>query len=315
MNEPMQEPQLIQQPQSIQEPQLIQQPQSIQEPQQIKQPQPQQVNSQIIKIKLVNQGGHGCIFRPELNCNEEIGDIHYASKIQTNTDNIKNELNISNIIKNIPNYAFCFAPLLESCSISISKIDKEEQDKCEILYNDPQIDGKYISTKIRYIGDINIEDYFLSLPENENIITKKIYNTYYYLLKSLEKLSQTGIIHYDIKEKNIMYDINNHSPIIIDFGLSFIANNLPLEQQGDAFYTDDFYPYWCIDIVILSYVTQKVRHSEKINAKNEQINKENPTNPPIPLIDKNINENTIKELIANYILNLKDFMNKYSVSF
>jgi len=256
-----------------------------------------------LEIKLLSQGTYGCIFKPELKCDSgEPGDIRYVSKIQKNTETIKNEIIIGEAVKKINNYEFFFSPIETICPVSISKINNSVQQKCDIISKEGvsvPVDSKYISAKIRYVSKMNIEEYLLTLPREPELLSKKIIASYLYLLTSIQKLRELGIIHYDIKEKNIMYDESNHSPIIIDFGLSFIATSLTTpELQNQALYTPIFYPYWRIDIFILSYITKIVRSPQKEG---------------IPIVDMNVTQEKITELINNYIQKLSEFNIKHSI--
>jgi serine/threonine protein kinase len=272
-----------------------------------------------IEIKLINQGAFGCVFRPNIKCDGKIGNKRYVTKIQLQKENIKNELIISNKIKTIHNYQYFFAPLLHSCNVSISSIKEEQRNNCDLLKNATNKENinsqtSFLSTKIRYVGNKNLEQYFLSLlifeylksvqdkktlsylkNENnlksyiknktylqslktlftptptsinnptphfffQNTMTKKMTSTYYHLLKAIQKLQEINIIHFDIKELNIIYDEWNHSPMIIDMGISFDLSTLPTkEEQHNYFYTEKFYLYWCIDIFIINYIVNVVR--------------------------------------------------------
>jgi serine/threonine protein kinase len=239
--------------------------------------QQEQPKKKTIKIKLVNQGTYGCIYTPEISCDTgEPGDIRYVSKIQKNTETIQNEIVIGELVKKINNYSFFFSIIESVCPVSISKIEREEQEKCKVISDnkDPITNSKYISGKIRYVSKMNIEDYFLTLPREPDLLCKKLYTSYVYVLKSLQKLYEQGIIHYDIKEKNVMYDEHNHSPIIIDFGLSFVPSAATTEElQNNALYTNLFYPYWRFDAFVLSYITCSVRKNQaETNVTQEQIN-------------------------------------------
>jgi len=259
--------------------------------------------NETLEIKLLSQGAYGCIFRPELKCDSgEPGDIRYVSKIQKNTETIKNEIIIGDAVKKINNYEFFFSPIETICPVSISKISEPIRQNCEIISKEGAsipVDSKYISAKIRYVSKMNIEEYLLSLPREPELLSKKITASYLYLLKSIQKLRELGIIHYDIKEKNIMYDESNHSPIIIDFGLSFMVSALTTtELQNQALYTPDFYPYWRIDIYILSYITKIVRTPQKEG---------------IPVVDVNVTQEKLTELINNYLQKLSEFNVKHPI--
>lgn len=307
------------------------------------------------KIKLLNQGAYGCVYRPNIECDGNIGNNKYVTKIQLNKDNVLDELSISEIIKKIPNFQYFFAPLIQSCNVSISLLNSENIKDCDLLKDEKKISNqKFLSTKVRYVGNKNIEEYFLSIliieylkyiqdyqkvtflkeEKNlnsyiknktylktlpiftpsmnekipyfffENIMIKKISYTYYYLLKAIQKLQIFNIIHFDIKEPNILYDEWNQSPIIIDFGISFDLSIPPsLEKQAKFFYTKKFYIYWCIDIFIINYIVQDIRNILNTN-KNEE---------DILFTPKLSNDIITKEkmniIINEFFENLKNYLN------
>jgi len=201
------------------------------------------------KIKFINSGTFGCIYYPDFNCNEgKIGKQLYISKIQKESGSLDNELEIMNIIqKNIPNYYLYLAPILKVCPVKLNKIPDSEYKKCDVLQKNNNKQHQYISTKIRYVGKNDIEEYILSLPSQFQ--AKKMNHIYYYTLHELNKLNNEHIIHFDVKQQNIMYDSINHVPILIDFGISFHIKN-----YVDAFYTSSFYLYWCIDIFVIANI-------------------------------------------------------------
>lgn len=274
-----------------------------------------------IEIELISQGAHGCIYRPNINCDTgEPEDINYISKIQTNTKNIQNEINISNAIKTIDNYFFYFAPILSNCKTTISKIKETEIKKCN-LFNDKDEStilktGELISTKMRYIGSDTLESYLLKLfkanvtnssrksstiggirsnelsipPNKKDLIYKKIYQLYVYLLHSVRLLLEKDIVHYDLKENNIMYNLDSNTPIIIDYGNSFIVSDIKTkETRREYFYSDSFYLYWPIEVQFLSHIS--------VN----------------DLYEKPIDESGIQKVLDKFFNNLFDIQKKYNM--
>lgn len=217
--------------------------------------------SYLTRVRLMDQGTFGCIYRPEIECGTgSAGDYAYVSKVQKMTRTIQNEIEIGNIVKQIPHYMFWYSPLLNTCPISFSTLKKyeEEGESCNALKaeSNPASKPQFISSKIRYAGKYII-DYLDTLPPD--IYVKKVITTYAYLDAAITRLYQHGIIHNDIKENNVLYDLYNHSPNIIDFGISYKISDLEDESKESAiFYTTKFYPYWCIQIYLLCvYVAWK----------------------------------------------------------
>jgi serine/threonine protein kinase len=289
------------------------------------------------EIKLINKGTYGCVYRPEITCDGDIGDSFYVSKIQMNDPFIQKEQKIGSLIQEkIPHYLQYFSPIINTCNVSISAISEAEQSKCDIFNPENTENAEkaenadYISSKIRYVGNQDIKTYLESLPNDESIFVKKIQSSYLYILQSLKKLKEIGIIHYDIKSPNILYDENNHSPIIIDFGISFIGSSVTPENRYYVFYTKELYPFWCIDIYIISYMVQtKMNPNENISEQEKRITVQeleqlfetfytqlNKTIPILPeehaLILKNF-ENTFRPFIGRTWESLYDFLYKPNI--
>jgi serine/threonine protein kinase len=290
------------------------------------------------EIELINQGSFGCIFRPNIPCEKsQAPNKKYISKIQLNDNNITNEFNIGEQIQTIPLYYLHFSPILSKCVVSIQSLNKDQVEKCDILKDIPESiytqslspspspspspSQSLISTKIKYVGNKNIEDYLWSLHPN-HLFKSKILYCFYYVLQSIKKMNDKGIIHFDIKEKNIIYDEYIQAPLLIDFGLSFIPESIkeptttpPIDTPTPAstiFYTKRVYPYWCIEIFILSYIMNRTKEESYtiIDENNEpQIVNLKPTK--YDLNNSNITKTKIDELMRTYKEEIETFCKEY----
>jgi serine/threonine protein kinase len=206
-------------------------------------------------IKIISQGAYGCVFKNiDENKNKPKSKEEYIIKIQKKEETSENETLIGKKIMNIKNYKNYFAPILETENIQISSLDNEEVDQCDIIHNNKDPKAKYESEKIKYIGKDTLIKYYMKVLSNNKFINIFIEN-HIILLESLEKLESAQIIHYDLKENNVMIQDSNKRPIIIDFGLSIDATK-PMETYFYSYYTK--YGPWCIDIVFLSYMVNEV---------------------------------------------------------
>ena len=238
--------------------------------------------------QFLGQGTYGCIYKPNIPCLNENPNKNknqnqnqgkgkkqkFISKLQRNQENSEREANLGKIIKEkIKKHNTMFAPIIDSCLINIKVLPQSELEKCDIITKDIETgtQSEYKSYKLRFAGKQSLGNYFLSLlTTTPTKIIKRIIETHIYLLKSLDKLSKLDppIIHYDLKENNIMYDEEMKLPIIIDFGLSFELNpeqnfdNAIALEQYYVFY--EKYPPWCIELVLLSYIVQKIINNNKI---------------------------------------------------
>jgi serine/threonine protein kinase len=155
-------------------------------------------------------------------------------------------------IKNYKNY---FAPITKFEDINIKLINQDEIDKCDFIHDNKNPNTKYESEKIKYVGKDTLMKYYSKIiSTNKHFIFIFIEN-HIILLEALEKLISAQIIHYDLKENNIVIQDTDKRPIIIDFGLSIDTTN-PMEKYFYSYYTK--YGPWCIDIVFLSYMVNEL---------------------------------------------------------
>lgn len=199
------------------------------------------------EIQLLNQGAFGCVYRPNINCDGEVGDKRFVTKIQIGDENIKNELSISEKIIKIPNYQFFFAPLLQSCNVSISSIKEEQRKECDILNKeDLQSQKTFLSTKIRYVGNKNIEQYFL----------------YLLIIEYLKSINDEDTISYLTNEKNLKL---------------YIKEKTYLETLKPIFLTttltkDDKTPHFFMESIMIKKITSTYYHLLKSLQKLQEIN-------------------------------------------
>lgn len=228
------------------------------------------------KIKYLSQGAYGCVFHPGFDCQGKIQSNKYITKLEVKKKSVIKEFDISEYIrKYIKNFNTMFAPILYYCPILVSKINKRSVEECDLIQTKDKL---LYSTKIRFVGKKTLEPYLFSLLEEKKDVSffnKQLFETHIYLLNSIEKLIQNKIVHFDIKEDNIMYDNKQYLPIIIDFGLSFRIDLL----KSDLAYQNAFIVFaptctwWCLEISIISFVVCKeyYRYNDFFSNKKRKI--------------------------------------------
>jgi len=206
------------------------------------------------KIQLLSQGSYGCVYHPGSTCRGNIESNKYVRKIQADNPNNKKEIEFGQKVKKSKHYKDHFAPIVDSCPVSIGNIDNDEIKKCDIINN---TNTKYVSNKISFVGDKTLGDYLMEIYEDSpKSLLKMIFQTHIDLLDSLRMLSEINIIHMDLKDDNIMMNKKN-KPIIIDFGISIDTTKLVSEAElKKAFWIFDDYLPWCFDINIINSITQ-----------------------------------------------------------
>lgn len=274
-------------------------------------------------FKFVNQGGYGCVFQPEIVCDtNQMGSADYISKIYRNEDidssDIHKEEQISNMIRTVPNFTSFFVPILTTCNVDIANYKNNyinEVKKCDIFYEKKSHDkddrtntelreqNMYVSAKMRYIPNtLKNEMKFLVNQTVETDFVRKMAQTYNHIELALQKCIQAGFIHYDIKLENILYDSKIHSPVLIDYGISVVidkllngVNAMDLRELQDIFYTKKYYPYWCIDIFIISqFLHHDYDEFKNITIENEYLVR------PTTVVTQTFIDNTIKMYMEQF---------------
>ena len=208
------------------------------------------------KHNLIAEGSFGCIFHPGMSCNHKPLSSKYITKIHSSNEiTTTNEIAISKKIQTIPNYTLYFSPVLENCNVNLAKVDTEDIDKCTFINEDIKTNKPltYVSTQTRYVEGNTLLKYIKK--QNPNNVITIIYVLYNKLCKCIQLLLEKEIVHFDLRENNMIVS-KKGIPIIIDFGISIDFTNKPKK----SFLKNTFYAYttkykpWCIEIVLISYL-------------------------------------------------------------
>ena len=243
------------------------------------------------KSKLISQGSFGCIYYPAINCKGKTNDDDnkkFATKIQKTSFNSLNEINIGKMIMKIPNYHFYFVPVIKSCPIKLKAIHDNEQmlSKCNIIHEkNGDGDAKDGDAKD---GDGDANGYgsdgyvLLTMPFISNIPFGKgtgtgkgtgkgtdvivyIIDTYRTLVNALGLLVDNNIVHLDLKNENILYNIKLNITQLIDFGLSIPIDNLTSDNLIDYFYiySPDYY-IWPVEVHVINFLIHRVNTADYV---------------------------------------------------
>jgi serine/threonine protein kinase len=152
--------------------------------------------------------------------------------------------------------------LNDSNDLNDSNRSRSPRESCEVIEKHPN--SSFLLTYVWYINGSVLGDHFNILPYDAEFISNLI-KTYAYLVNSLQILYNNGILHYDLKSDNIMYDKEKNIPIIIDFGLSIETRNIIMDDDSDLYnsieqfkrsffvYAPD-YDVWCPEINIICFI-------------------------------------------------------------
>ena len=242
--------------------------------------------------KLISQGANGCIYKPAIQCDNEPLDKYanrdkYASKVQM-SQHAEHEIKIGEHIMNIPHYQLYFSPIISYCPVDLAEI-KDDIINCKPLSKaiskDLNREYKYVSSKIKYVGELDLYDILNKIPN-------RLIEIHIDLLHSIEVLWQNKIVHFDLKSNNIIYDEAVKCPIIIDFGLSYLDYKIPLFKYDSIISM----PQYCIDVCLLLFISEKVLSQPIILSEIEGICDEYANNMIFEVIPS-----------AQYILDLKAY--------
>ena len=209
------------------------------------------------------EGAYGCIFYPEIDCEgNETNNKDYVTKLQFRDFNSDNEVKIGEYLKKFfQNHEDeplenNFAAALTHCNTNISVIKRDVVKQCDVLEKDRFTDNINM-VKIRFIDDNNFDKY-ISNNINSPDIFQIIFSSLNHLYKSLNLLIECNLIHYDLKGNNIIFDTKKNLPIIVDFGLSFILDDVFLNNLHNYFYryAPDYY-IWSIEIHYINLLINK----------------------------------------------------------
>ena len=209
--------------------------------------------------ELVNQGAYGCLYYPGMHCNgTPIED--YATKLVVQDEVAANEVAVGNAVKNIVNYSVNFVPVTGTCVVNLGKVRRNnphEMDKCDVIADSAK-KTKFLLMKMPYIDSLYFYDYISGMGGNKKKIISCIFDTYNYLIESIERLMEHGIVHYDLKLQNILMNLKTDTPIIIDFGLSIVVGKTP--TMNAEFWKLHFYKYspdyyvWPLEAHVINHV-------------------------------------------------------------
>jgi serine/threonine protein kinase len=236
---------------------------------------------------LLNQGTYGCVFRPGIECSgKQLTSKKYITKIQKYRETSMREVEMGKKIKKIPGYSQYYAPIIESCDVTVGALNNDtEAKKCDFINMAPEYQNKkYESNRIRYVGKNTLGDYLVKEAANVSQLEsyfRKLINTHTTLLTGITKLNAANIMHFDMKENNVMCKDKSGRPIIIDFGLSVDTTHI---ASPDEFPADEaFFAYgiayepWCLDIGMITYMIHKTKNANVEQPTPNAWRKENAT--------------------------------------
>lgn len=209
--------------------------------------------------KLLSQGSFGCVYYPSLSCKgkpEQTKD--YLSKLQKKDFNSENEKLIGKkIIKNIPDYKKHFVPILSYCDINLSEIDSKELSKCNVVSKNETM--RFELQKMKYVQSSLLFS-FIDNSSNPRKIIFNMIELYSFIIHSIEILANNQIVHFDLKNDNILFSLQARTPLLIDFGISIDMDKLLNPLTRSQYLDNYFYVYapqyyvWPLEVHFINYL-------------------------------------------------------------
>ena len=172
------------------------------------------------------------------------------------------------MIARIPDFESYFAPILQVCVMDSSFLAPDVIEQCSMMTTTPDL-SLFVSNLMRYVGTDSLGMYLdQQITTSATLGMQATFKTHYHLLQALNSLQTLAnpIVHFDLKENNVLLDYTIGSPIIIDFGFSFTKEKLMLTLENKNVLNELFWSYngvasglaidWCLEVDLLSYIAQ-----------------------------------------------------------
>ena len=187
-------------------------------------------------------GGFGCIFKPALKCKNKKTRSAGVSKMsveQHGKQEMEEITKIKNRLVSIKNYNKYYLLDVELCKPD--KLSKEDlinfNEKCYALtrYN---INEKNVNNRLGGLTVLNMPNAGMDLKDwlidGGKITREKMFQLNKLLIKLLKNgvrpMNERGVIHNDLKDRNIMID-KEHNIRIIDWGLAGVVQNNKIPRE------------------------------------------------------------------------------------
>ena len=98
------------------------------------------------------------------------------------------------------------------------------------------------------------------ISTNPRKIIFNIIELYTFLLHSIELLAKNEIVHFDLKNNNILFGLQANTPLIIDFGISVDMSKLINKATRNQYLGEYFYVYapqyyiWPLEVHFINFL-------------------------------------------------------------
>ena len=190
----------------------------------------------------IASGGFGCIFKPALKCKNKTDRIDGVSKMSIEQHGKKEMEEIEKIkvkLNKIKNYQKYYLLDINLCNPDkLSKDDMIDFDKKCFALTRYNITEKNVNNRLNRLTILNMPDAGIDLKDwlvvNGKITKQKIFMLNELVIKLLKHgvrpMNTAGVIHNDLKDRNIMIDSKLNTRII-DWGLAGVVVNKQIPNE------------------------------------------------------------------------------------
>lgn len=172
---------------------------------------------------LLGKGTYGCVFSPPLLCSRKPkyqvkkGDVGKITEVA----DVINEITAANILDDVKGEYFILPNTKSLCRPSdiTKQPDRQGLKDCDFI---KEVDMKDVIHYTMPYGGITIR----KLLNNIQKSPVELLAFTRHLLEGGAQLALHGYVHYDIHQTNILISPKTGKPNLIDFGMSFSANNI-----------------------------------------------------------------------------------------
>ena len=182
----------------------------------------------------------------KINKKQDDSDDENQTKIAVYDFFSKNEINISEIIEEIPDYTNYYDVFVDYDFIDISKIGEK-------IIENVDLDTKYIVFNYNDEKRIGFRDFLFDLPFEKKQFIYNILNTYTILLASLSKLNEHNICFFGLNTDNIGFS-HYSRPFLANYVNSIHIPDLNVSYIQNIIANIDNYTYKPLEIHVLFYL-------------------------------------------------------------
>ena len=250
--------------------------------------------------RFIASGAYGCIYHPPYDCKgKDLKDTSFVTKLVKNDYTSQTEYDVSNLLKGKDGFLL----IEKKCSIASKNIKKTMAKDCDLIERkDPQIDSKYLLLYSKFINGTELVDYM-----KDKFTINKMMKSFCFLCKQIETMIDCKIIHHDLHFGNVMYDYEKNKFVVIDFGLSILADKFYINHQLNMPYLKDAifnytpaWKYFAVEEHLLGYLIHK-------GDINEDVIK--------TTIDEYLNDHIIEKISPEYCIQYREESLRYFKKF